>query len=426
MPPVYQVTVLGSGLTVASAAMEDRASVSVGLWVAAGGRHEEEGENGACHFIEHMLFKGTKRRNAREISQAVEGVGGYLNAFTGEESTCFYARARHDRLDQLLDVLSDMLLNARFARSEVERERNVIQEEIAMYLDQPQQHVQELLNALMWPDQALGRPLTGTVASVARLDRDALVEFKRAYYTAGATLLVGAGHVSHARLVRWASRHLADCVPGARRLAAPVVERQERPWVRVQVKDTEQTQLALGIRTCSRHDRRRYALRVLNTLLGENMSSRLFQVLRERHGLAYSIYSSNSQYEDTGALVISAGLDTDNLAKALRLILHELRRQAQRAPGREEFQRARDYVLGQLDLGLENTENQMQWVGEQLVGYGRVLSPAAVRRRLAGVTPEEVRAVAREFFRPERLSLALVTPLKRAGFLEPMLASMGR
>jgi predicted Zn-dependent peptidase len=417
----YSVSRLPSGLTVATATMPDRASVSLGLWIGVGGRHEGTAEGGACHFIEHMLFKGTRRRSARELSQAVEGVGGYLNAFTGEENTCFYARARHDHRDQLLDVLSDMLLNSQFAPEEVDRERSVIQEEIAMYQDQPQQQVQELLHAVLWPDQPLGRPLTGTAESVARLGRPQLLQFKRALYTAETTFLVGAGRLRHDQLVRSAARWFRTYKPGLSRSVAPVREEQTRPVVRLHTKAVEQTQLALGIRTCSRHDPRRYALRLLSTLLGENMSSRLFQVLREEHGLAYSVYSSCSHYSDTGTLVISAGLDTENLRRALIMIVRELRRLASRAPGRAEFGRARDYVLGQMDLGLENSENQMNWVGEQLVSYGRVLSPAAVRRRLATVSPAELTAVARDFFRPDRFNLALVSPLKRATSLGRLL-----
>ena len=417
----YQTTRLPSGLTVATAEMPDRASVSLGLWLGIGARYEPGALNGACHFIEHMLFKGTRRRSARQISQAVEGLGGYLNAFTGEESTCFFARARHDHLEALIEVLSDMLLHARLAPADVDRERNVIKEELAMYLDQPQHQVQELLNATLWPDQPLGRPLVGTPASLDRMDRDALLRFRRAHYTSGAAFLVAAGHVQHAELVKVAGRYLRSLPAGARPVPSPAIERQQAPVVRLHTKATEQTQIAIGFRTCSRHDPRRHALRLLNTVLGENMSSRLFQELREDRGLAYSIYSSVTAFGDTGTLVISAGLDTANVRPALRLILKELGRVAARAPERHEFRRARDYVLGQMDLGLENTENQMHWLGEQLVGHGRLISPATVRQRLAAVTPADLRTVAGDFFRPERLNLALVSPMESCRPLEPFL-----
>jgi predicted Zn-dependent peptidase len=189
-------------------------------------------------------------------------------------------------------------------------------------------------------------------------------------------------------------------------------------------KKTEQTQIALGIRTCSRHDERRYALRLLNTILGENMSSRLFQVIREDLGLAYSVYSSPSFFEDTGDLVISAGMDTDKLPKTLRLIMRELQRLTRAPVSTAELRRARDYVNGQINLGQESTDNQMNWVGEQWLGYGSILRPQRIQKRLAQVTASEVRAVAREFFRPERLNLALVSPLKSESHLRRLLCAL--
>jgi predicted Zn-dependent peptidase len=197
---------------------------------------------------------------------------------------------------------------------------------------------------------------------------------------------------------------------------------QERPVVKLVSRRSEQSHLALGIRTCSRHDERRYALRLLNVLLGENTSSRLFQVIREEHGLAYSIGAIPSFFADTGDLVISAGLETDNLRKTLRLIVQELRRLVNRPPGAAELRRAKDYAFGQMELGLESTENQMTWQGEHLLGYGRIFSPGEVRRRLHRVQPSDIRAVARDFFRPERLNLALVSPLKKDDGLDRLLA----
>jgi predicted Zn-dependent peptidase len=199
---------------------------------------------------------------------------------------------------------------------------------------------------------------------------------------------------------------------GRRPCFTPAQNGQTGPRVRLFTKKTEQTQFALGVRTCSRHDERRFALRLLNTILGENMSSRLFQVVREDRGLAYSIYSSLSFFDDTGDLVISAGLDTGNLSKTLRLVLREFRRLIERPPTGAELRRARDYVIGQFDLGLESTESRMMWLGEQLLGCGRIIPPAEIKRRLTQVTAGEVRAVARDFLRPERLNLALVTSLK--------------
>jgi predicted Zn-dependent peptidase len=418
---MYQISRLANGLTVATARMPHMTSVSLGLWVGVGSRCEPARVNGVCHFIEHLLFKGTRRRSARAISEAVEGVGGYLNAFTGEELTCFHARASHDRFEQLLDVLTDMLLHSRFAPADITRERDVIREEIAMYLDQPQQHVQELLNATLWPRHPLGRPITGTAHSLAAINRPRLLDYLRRNYVASSTLIVAAGRLSHRRVLA-AVGSLGRRFPAGHRVAfAPVRIRQRQPRVRLASRETEQTHLALGIRTCSRHDPRRYALRLLNTILGENMSSRLFQVIREERGLAYSIYSTPSFFHDTGDLVISAGLDTHNLRETLRLIMRELRRLRETPPPAAELRRARDFVVGQTDLALESTDNQMNWIGEQWFGHGRIVHPGEIKRRLRLVTAREVNAVARDFFHSDRLNLALVSPRKSVHDLLPLL-----
>ena len=409
---MYHTTRLPNGLTVATAAMPFMASVSVGLWVGVGSRYEAAGLNGACHFIEHMLFKGTAKRTAEEISQAVEGVGGYLNAFTSEEMTCFHARAHADRFDDLLDVLADMVLRSKFAPAELAKEREVIKEEVVMYRDQPQQHVQEVLNATLWPGHPLGRPITGDEKALDALSRVKLLSYLQNNYLASNTLIVVAGNVAHRRVVKAVSRHAKFFKSGKPPQFTRVEVEQREPRVNLCTRKVEQTQLALGIHTCSRHDDRRHALRLLNTILGENMSSRLFQVIREEHGLAYSIYSTPSFYADTGDLVISAGLDTENLSQTLRLIMRELKRFTTSPPSAAELRRARDYTIGQIDLSLESTDNQMNWLGEQLLGYGKIFQPSEVKRRLRAVTAGEIRAVARDFFRPERLNLALVSPLK--------------
>jgi len=421
---MYRITHLDNGLTLATAEMPHMLTISLGLWVRAGSRYEPAPLNGVCHFIEHLLFKGTKTRSAREISQAIEGIGGSINAFTSEETTCFHARAGRRHFEQMLDVLMDMLLASRFDPLDIDKEREVIKEEIAMYLDEPQHHVQELLNATVWPHHPLGRPITGTEPTLDAMARPHLFRFLKDNYVAGRCIITAAGRLSQRQLVRGVSRYVPRFPLAPSPGFAPAHTDQQSPRMCLFRKDTEQTQIALAIRTCSRHDERRYPLRLLNTILGENMSSRLFQVVREDRGLAYSIYSTPSFFEDTGDLVISSGLDTDNLPKTLRLVLRELRRLVETPPGVAELRRARDYLIGQIDLGLESTETQMNWLGEQLTGYGRIFSPAAIKRRLQAVTPGQIRSVAREFFRPDRITLALVSPLKTERGLRKILTSI--
>jgi predicted Zn-dependent peptidase len=415
---MYQLTRLANGPILATASLPHMASVSLGLWVGVGGRYEPAEVSGASHFIEHLLFKGTRKRTAKQISQDVEGLGGYLNAFTSEENTCFFAKACHQHLPALLNVLMDMFLNSQFDPAEIDKERDVIKEEIAMYRDQPQQYVHELLNATQWPDQSLGRSITGTEETLDTLDRDPLVAHLRTHYLVSNSLIIAAGRVDHGRLTRWVAPYARHFPRGPRPRFTPAFNDRSEPALCLFTRETEQTQIALGIRTCSRHDERRYALRLLNTLLGENMSSRLFQILREDRGLAYSVNTSLSFFEDVGDLVISAGLDAENLPEALRLIVTELGRLRDKPPSGPELRRAKDYVIGQSDLSLEGTENHMMWLGEQLLGYGKITRPGLIKQKLHRITPSQIRAVARDFFRSERLALALVTPLKSAGHLK--------
>jgi predicted Zn-dependent peptidase len=419
---MYGFTELPSGLRIVTARMPHLASVALGLWVGTGGRHEPARHNGVAHFIEHMLFKGTRRRTAARISQDIEGVGGYLNAFTDEELTCFYSRAVASKMPELVDVLLDMFLGSKFASSEIAKEREVILEEQSMYLDQPAEHVHDLLNAAQFPGHPLGRPVIGSKRSVRAIGRRDLLDFLELHYVAGTTVIAAAGDVDHEALVRLIRVREPEFRVASRPEPEPAPPPAGSPAVRLRTKATEQTHLAIGFRTVSRIDPQRHALRLLNVLLGENMSSRLFQVVREDHGLAYNIHSSVSAWSDCGDLVISAGLDDGQLEKVLKLVLAEARRLARRPPGRAEFERARDYALGQADLALEGSEQKMMWLGEQMLGHGRVTPPDLIRARLMAVTPAAVQSAASEFFRAERVSLALVSPRKSPDGLASLLA----
>jgi predicted Zn-dependent peptidase len=419
---IYQTTRLSNGVTVATTTLPHMTSVSLGLWVGVGGRNEPAELNGISHFIEHMLFKGTARRSAEEISQSVEGIGGTLNAFTSEDHTCFYARVTHDRWKAVADVIADMFLHSRFDPADIAKERNVIKEELASYYDQPQQYVHELLNELQWPDQPLGRSLTGSVKTLNAMRRQHFVDYMARHYVGDATLLCAAGRIEHAELVEVAQRLTRRCRLGPKPAFAPATNPQTKPTVRLDTRKTEQTQLALGLRAASRHDPRRFPLRLLNTLVGETMSSRLFVELRENRGLAYDIHSSTSTFEDTGDFVVSAGLDAANLDKALKLILRELRRLADEPVSPGELKRAKDYVIGQMELSLESTENHMMSLGEQLLGFGRVIPQEDVVKRLRAVRASDLRRTMSDFLRPERMSLALVSPLKDGRGIEGILA----
>lgn len=404
------VSRLPTGLTVATAHLPASDSVTVGIWAGTGGRFEDKTECGAAHFLEHLLFKGTRDRTARQISEAVEGVGGYLNASTGEESTCYYARAHSKHLPLLVDVLLDMFLDASLPPAEIARERDVIREEISMILDQPSSHVEDVLNETLWPDHPLGRPITGTTESVRAISRGRLLAFRARNYRASNTIISVAGPVRHgdvSRLLAAPSRRLRR---GQRPRFRPALRNQRHPRLSMIKKETEQAHLAIGLRAFSRHDPRRSALRLLSVTLGENMSSRLFQELRERRGLAYAVSSGVSHLSDDGLLHIAAGLEPSRVPAAFRVIVRELARLRERPLGQKELRRAKDYAIGTLLLGLEGSASQANWLAESLLSFGRVIQPDEIVDQMNAVSPADIRDVARRLVNPSRLNLALIAP----------------
>ncbi len=419
-----QETRLDNGLRVATARMPGVASVALGLFVGAGGRHETAAQAGISHFIEHLLFKGTTSRSARAISQAIEGRGGYLNAYTQEESTCYYAHIAAEHFRAALELLADLFLHPRFAPADIRKERGVIIEEIEMYRDQPQQHVQEMLNSLLWADHPLGRCLAGTPATVGALTRDDFLGYKAARYAPALTLAVFAGQIEHAAAVAHTKRVLGGWQ--ARRPAPPrpVTARTPQRAALALRKDIEQAHLALGVRLFGRHDERRFALKLLSTILGENMSSRLFQVVRERHGLAYAIHTALELFNDTGMLEIAAGVDVDKLPNALRLILSETARLRRQLVGAAELRRAKDYVIGQLLIGLEGPAQQMTWAADHLLNFRRFMQPDDIIAAVQKVSAGALRRLAGEVLLPERMSAALIAP--QAGAAETHLLQSAR
>lgn len=403
-------TQLPNGATVITAALPNAESVAIGIWVRVGGRYERPRLAGASHFIEHLLFKGTRRRSARAISQAIEGRGGYLNAFTQEDLTCFYARLPYEYLAQGFDVLADMYREPRLTPADVERERTVIIEEMRMYRDQPQHMAHEQLMEALWSRHALGQPLVGNDRSLAALTRDDLDDFRRAHYTPRNTIFAFAGRLDHTACVKLVERAVAGQPAGRAGRFAPVDANVAQEPSRLLRREIEQVHAVLGFRTFGRHDDRRFTLRVLNGVLGENMSSRLFQIVRERHGLAYSVQSSYQLFDETGAFTIAAGLDRVRAVQALRLIAREVRRVRDEpiAPG--EWRRTRDYLIGQFRLGLEGAGSQMNWIGETLTQYGQYVRPEEILERLAAVTIADVQREARAVLDPRRLTLSVVVP----------------
>lgn len=409
---MYELTVFPSGLKVATATMPYLKSVSLGIFVKVGSRSESKRESGICHFIEHMLFKGTTHRSVRDIALDIEGNGGTLNAYTSEECTCYEARGPVGLFPLMSEVLTDMVLNPIFPPDELERERGVVVEEIKMYKENPGDYVQELAAQAAWGKHALGRSITGTAATLARMDAAVLADFHRKHYFTPGHLMVVAGPLSHAEVCERAQSLYGEIL-----FNAPLVPQKE--YVRekegfsprvTRVRNIGQTHFVLNYRTPGRHEKGRQALRLLSVLFGESMSSRLFQEIREKKGLAYSIYSDLSLYDECGILSITAGVDAERRDEALQTVLAEVARLRHDGCTQAELDQARRYWLGQLTVMLDTTGGRMAWLGDSLMQYGEIITPEQASAEIMAVTCEEVNALAATLFGAETPTLAAVGP----------------
>jgi len=419
-----QLTTLPSGLRIATCEMPHVETAAVGIWAGVGGRHEPARLNGISHFIEHMLFKGTTRRTARRIMEEVEGVGGDMNAFTAEERTCYYAAAAVEFFPRLCDVLTDLYLNPRFAPQDIERERGVIEEEILMYRDEPSSHVQEMLNQQYWPGHALGRPLTGTPATIESFRREDFLGYRVSHYHAASTVISAAGNVRHNEVVDRMAR-LLEMLPSGRKPRAGKTPLPLDKGLRVvtEQRDTQQTQLAMALPGASHHDPRRYALQILHIILGGNASSRLFQELREKRGLCYSVSTHPTSFDDTGMLNLSLGLEQRNVEKSLRIIRDAFADITSRPVRPAELKRAKEYAVGTSRMSLERTSSQNMRMGGSVLVYGKIMDPEEVHARLRAVTAEEVQSAARDFLTLRQAAVAVVGPSPDAAAIKRILQS---
>ena len=422
----YAVVETIAGVPVVHRENQEAPGVAVGLFYPAGSRWENTAEHGAAHFVEHLLFKGTEKHSCKELSRAVEGRGGDLNAFTGEETLCLHGRVPAGHGPMLISLLAEMALSSTFPKEEVERERGVITEEIRMMDDQPAVVAGEALNALLWPEQALGRPIAGTIASVGGIPRKGLMGYWERRIRGVRPVLAIAGGMSLEEVRKTARAALRRSSPTASGEPIPA-KRVRSSTVRVVAvaKPVAQVNVTIGIYAFRRQDPRRHGLRMLSVILGEAMSSRLFQRLREEQGLVYSVSSGVHLQRDDGAFYISAGLEPGNLSKALGLIAAELKSLAAKGPGAAELKRAKDYVTGQFALGLEGTSQQMFWIGDSMLTRGRVVEPKEAIEKLAAVDAKIVKEVAQELFQPGRMGVAASGPEMDATKLAAAAQSLG-
>ncbi|MGH7198947.1 MAG: M16 family metallopeptidase [Candidatus Omnitrophota bacterium] len=412
----YEISALPNGVRAVAAPLKQRNSIAVGVWVHVGGRDETPRLGGISHFLEHLVFKGTRTRTADQIKETVEGVGGSLNAFTAEECTCFFAKAAEKHFEEVLDVLCDIVLNPSLKDSDITKERTVIMEEIKMTQDQPAHLVEELLAEISWPSHALGRPLAGTLESVGAMSREEIRDYKESTYRPNFITVAASGAIDQKRLVKSVAARFASAKNGGHKEYALFRDRQTSPRFKLFFKKTEQTHLAFTMHTFPKDHPDEYALEILSIILGGNMSSRLFNEVREKRGLAYDVGSFVRKFHETGAFGVEAGVDNRKVKDAMGVILKELEKIARRPVSPGELKRAKEFYLGQLDLGLENSMNHMLWVGENAVSLGRCKTPAEVTQKVRTVTAGDLRRVARSVFRQNSFNFALVGP--QSGRLE--------
>lgn len=410
---MYQKTTLNNSLRVVTHNMPAVESVALGIWIGTGGRYENKKITGISHFLEHLLFKGTKNRSTRQIKQSIEGVGGSLNAFTSEEVTCYFVKILGKHLPLSLDVLSDMVLNATLPRLEIEKERTVIVEEIKMYLDLPGHYVGELLDQLFWPNHPLGRFLAGSAETVEAIKREDIKEYKDKFYNPRNIVIAVCGNVNHDNFLSDVNKYYSKLKPGTEGRFQPAdKEKDHPPRTHFYFKETEQTHLSLGVHAFKFDHPDIYTLSLLHIILGANMSSRLFQEVRERRGLAYQISSQVKRYQDTGAFVINAGVDNRKVSLSIRVILGELTKIANKDVTQEELRRGKEFYVGQMLLGLEDTLDYMLWIGERESSRGKLINPAEIIKKINKVSIADIRRVAAKLFHSQKLNLALIGPIK--------------
>lgn len=401
---------LPNGVVIVTERMPHVRSVSVGIWLGTGSRAESPDRNGIAHFIEHMVFKGTRKRTAEEIAQSVDSVGGMLDAFTAKEMTCFNAKVLDEHLPVAVDVLSDLVLHPRFDAADLAKEKQVVLEEIKMEEDNPEYLIHELFTQNFWRGHPLGRPILGTPETVSQFSRSSVSECYEEWYAPNRVVITAAGNLEHARLVDLVEREFG----GATRAAAPAKPAPPRTHAGIDQRDKkelEQVHIVLGVPSYPLAHERRYAASLLNVILGGGMSSRLFQNIRERQGLAYAIESDLSPYTDSGVLSVYAGTSRESATQLIRSVCDEFR--SVRADGvtEEELRRAKDHLKGSMMLSLESTSARMSNLARQAMYLGRFITLDEMLASIEKVTREEVHTIARDFFDPDRITLTVLGSL---------------
>ena len=407
---MHQRSVLNNGLSVLTTSMPGTSSVSVGFFIGAGSRYESDQIAGVSHFLEHLLFKGTKNwPTAKELSEAIEGVGGIMNASTDREMTVYWCKVAKPHFQRAFSVLADMMLTPLIEPVELEKEREVVIEELRMTNDYPTNRLELLMDETLWPDQPMGRDVGGSIDTVRGIGRDQVLEYMERQYTPGNTALAVAGEIEHDDVVAIAAQHFNNWQPKEPMDWYPVRNGQQEPRVRTENRKTDQVHLNIGLPGLPLTHPDRYALGLMNVILGEGMSSRLFLELRENQSLAYDVHSSLSFFRDCGALTVYCGVEPKKSQKAIKAIIRELKG-IQGQVSESEMYKAKELTKGRMLLRMEDTRNVAMWMGAQEALVGRVRTVDEVLEQVDKVSMQDVDRVAGDIIREDKLNLAVVGP----------------
>jgi predicted Zn-dependent peptidase len=409
---MYRKDTLSNGIRVVSETLPKSRSISIGVWVKVGSRHEAQEIGGISHFIEHLFFKGTERRTAKDIAIEMDSLGGEMNAFTTQETTTYYAKVVDEHLPVAIDILSDILLGSKFDPVEMEKERKIILEEIKGVEDTPDDYIHELFTKTVWPDNSLGRPILGTKETIKALTHKDIISYIDRYYSPKEIVISVAGNFEHARLVELLNASFGKLSRSGdpKKESAPTFTHA----VEVKKKQLEQVQVCMGCKGLYYTHEDRYVISALNTVLGNSMSSRLFQEVREQNALAYSIYSYVTSYRDTGLLTVYAGTDPSNALEVVRLVLKEFKKIKEEGITAAEEKRVKNQIKGSLVLSLESSNSHMSRLARQEIYFGKYLSMDDIIKGVEKVTAAQVQDLARQLFTRENISLAILGPLSKA------------
>ncbi len=405
----YKKQILPNGLTLITVPMKDSVSVTVLVMVKAGSKYESKEINGLSHFLEHMCFKGTEKRpRTMDISIELDRIGSQNNAFTAQEFTGYYAKSHPNHFDTILDVVSDIYLNPVFDPKEIEKEKGVIIEEINMYEDMPHRIVHEVFAEALYGDQPAGWNIAGTKENVSRMTREDLTQYRSQHYVAGATTVIVAGSFDENTIEEKINKSFASIGTTTQGTKVPVVEVQTEPIIKIKQKETDQTHIVLGVRTFDALDERNHALRVLSTILGGGMSSRLFQKLREEMGVGYYVRAGTDEYTDHGYLAVSTGVDVNRVEEVVSAVLSEFRKIITERVSDDELDKAKQYMIGGMYLGLESSDSLAEYYAMQDILGEELLSPDQYAEKIKKVTAEDIENVARDVMTNDRLVMAMV------------------